>query len=591
MRLLPVPSAKAGDPVPTVATEKQALVAVRNEHHEEDTTSVTARDITESSSGEVELYLEDNLATTTTKPHKKGPVTAKTPTSKSTYKKDRKKKKKSSSSQKVHVQAFTCSGKESNRGALMLTRNNVKTVLEKSDSKEKPSHKNGKTSSTQGSESTSKTSNKKNKMSTSSCLEVELPLPAGKLGVRFEDANNEDDRLFAVVVAKIRTNSPLVGKLPTGAAIKGCKLGDQQNGEETFYPATNMMDFSELLWKHQNHPGGRVLVFLPLATERRIQDCLVQNFPPTKIVTVVNFHVADMDPETGHIRSKAFHDASFDEQVLDLKWKKIPVQEIVAIQRAAMQQQYATVETTTSGRVLFNTKTEEEMKFVVENVTRCISRAKAKASVTKSLLNGKSFRLETCPHCLNHVVLTCFKKTPQAYCAYCDSLFHPGNVQQVESKDMKTCDECGLFCRPAAWKSVLLCRSCLLPKAKSNCLQTSEQRANYHYIKHLAQDKELPPQYSALNVANDYARNGRVQESLRLYQQMLQQSPASRAALHYNMAVIRKQNGDLAGAHKNCQAALTNCSNFAPATHLAVDVYAETIRRDLKNIVQNTQFS
>lgn len=423
----------------------------------------------------------------------------------------------------------------------------------------------------------------------SSKIKEAIPLPTGKLKVRFGDSVR---RPLPVFLAKICSDSPLAGNVDPGVAVKGFQLFE--NGKQAFYQANNTKDFAKLLSSKRQCPD-RVLIVLSPHDEKCIRRRLAKLFPPTKFAKT-EFKVSNRNPERGRSRRTTWNfRGSFDGRVLDVLSRKISVQEIVSI-RGIMAQ--AVLETTSHGILVFNTTNEEEMRALAKYVNKCVSRNKAKTTVTKSLLRGEPFRLEHCPFCQSCIVVTSFDATPQVYCDYCDSLFHPGKTQQVESDRMGICGQCGMFSSPTPvaqpeirdpwlffwqrtkheYRTRLLCRACLLPKGRNKCMLVATIPCAYHFYKQLAKVKDLPPQYGALNLANRHAQKGKTEESLVLYRQMLEQTPTSGAGLCFNMAVIRKRKGDWAGAAADCQAALSHSSNFSPAANLLLAIYMQTIQ-------------
>lgn len=316
---------------------------------------------------------------------------------------------------------------------------------------------------------------------------------------------------------------------------------------------------------------------------------------------IFEFRFSRVNLETGYVydcdcgRIKG----SFDGRVLDLSYERFQVSEI-EIARACDNAQAVIVPCNRNRPAVGIAANKEVIQKLIKNVNAAVSKLRADRKVSQVLAEGEeNFRTEVCPYCSSTVELTNFEVSPQVFCTYCFSLFQPRHPNPTAAAGMGFCKNCGLFDKLKWYRytadiqttmfggtryvveTSLLCQTCLKNKARGMCILAAigviTMPIGIWLYRRTVKPQEMPPNLEKLKDANKLVASekpDKIQQGQEIYQEILAKT-RNNAGIRTNVAQAHLSKNDLRGAVVALEAALEDCSNFAPAANLLMSCYGK----------------
>lgn len=206
---------------------------------------------------------------------------------------------------------------------------------------------------------------------------------------------------------------------------------------------------------------------------------------------------------------------------------------------------------------------------------------------------GETYREETCPYCDAVVVVSGFPRTRQLHCDYCDSVATLGEKRPRGEDALRLCDECGYYASPQAFTTFYfyfllvvygfssnkryMCHSCMRGEAwKMLAINfifvLGVPFAIYQLVRAYQGGRLSSPDFPGLDAANALGKGGKWERAAPAFEQICQGLPAA-AGVRYNQGICMHHAGNSAGAEAVLEAALADCSNYAPAAGVLLEVY------------------
>jgi tetratricopeptide (TPR) repeat protein len=203
---------------------------------------------------------------------------------------------------------------------------------------------------------------------------------------------------------------------------------------------------------------------------------------------------------------------------------------------------------------------------------------------------GAEYRTAECRYCHAQILARDLPPwSPQVYCPWCDCLnTNDARLETpVTEKDYRICPECGLYSRPRRFtvayfwflvfhagvhhEVVECCGDCMRPRAWKmlfgNAFGVLGLPLTVTQLFRVYRDSARRGPFYRLNRANRLLKQGRIEQALDYYWQMVEGHPAS-AGILYNVALGLIARGDLTYARQTLELALEHCSNYRPAMQL-----------------------
>lgn len=213
-----------------------------------------------------------------------------------------------------------------------------------------------------------------------------------------------------------------------------------------------------------------------------------------------------------------------------------------------------------------------------------------------------AFRTARCPSCTAVIDLTGFTDTPQFYCVYCEKLQPSQQDTRHDFDAYSLCDRCGFYSQLVrltatyivlnfiSWSQHYCCHNCM----RTECWKMLGVNLLPPFIGMAPAIYQTVRAFSAGNLdklfpelvkANGYARKGRADDAVRLYELMLQRVPVQ-AGLRLNMALAYARAGNWQHSLDAAEDALADCSNYQPAGNVVCQALTQLGRQE-----ESTQYS
>ena len=207
---------------------------------------------------------------------------------------------------------------------------------------------------------------------------------------------------------------------------------------------------------------------------------------------------------------------------------------------------------------------------------------------------GGAYRGSECPNCNAQIILTDMPETPQIYCHFCDSLMtHNPSMAAKDERDYRLCDSCGMFSKPRrftvfyfyfllvvyGWtqNTTTRCPACMRGDAWKMLF------GNLLFILGVpvaiaqlirSYGGEVSGTFAGLNKANLLARKQDLSGALQIYNDISDRVPHC-AGIKFNLGMALLEAGKTEQAARAFEAALGDCSNYAPAFGALTYCYGE----------------
>jgi len=297
--------------------------------------------------------------------------------------------------------------------------------------------------------------------------------------------------------------------------------------------------------------------------------------------------------QTGFRRSKG----GFDGETLRLDDVEIPVVVLMDVQfrknRMLLTAMGEDDEPLQAAILVSGGLTARELKSALD-VARSAQWAELHKAQLKEEGREADYRDEPCPACSATLILTDMERTPQLYCSFCDTLstVDPHTQPVPEERDLRQCEECGMFARPRkfaifyfwfllvvyGWKhgSTFRCPACMRGDAWKMFFGNlpfliGVPNAVMQLIRAYGGGLSSGP-FAGLDAANVKARSGDVLGALTIYREILTQVPHA-AGVKYNIGLGLLGQDEVERAAESLRMALEDCSNYAPAFNALCSCY------------------
>lgn len=209
---------------------------------------------------------------------------------------------------------------------------------------------------------------------------------------------------------------------------------------------------------------------------------------------------------------------------------------------------------------------------------------------------GHAVRTSVCPHCDATLILTDMPVTPQIYCRFCHSLstVSPDLEPVPGERTLRICDECGMFSKPRRftifyfyfllvvygfhYRFTWRCPPCMRGDAWKmlfgNLIFLLGVPVALVQLFRSYGGTDFVGPFKGLDTGNIRARKGDFAGALDQYRAIQERVPHS-AGIKYNLGFALRQQGDRERAAGAFQAALDECSNYAPAYAHLRELYAD----------------
>ncbi len=228
--------------------------------------------------------------------------------------------------------------------------------------------------------------------------------------------------------------------------------------------------------------------------------------------------------------------------------------------------------------------------------------AEARRQALSAAGRAAEFRVETCPQCRCTVDLSCLPRTPQAYCPYCDVMWHVDDTTAPEDRHYRVCGHCGYFARPRTFTSAYIlfalvfvawqtqksqrCHNCMRREAWRMLLINAVTLVGVplaagQLVRAYWGGTKRSLRYGDLDRANRLAKRGSIEEADRLYDE-LEQRLGVCAGVRYDhgLAFYERGAAQWEEAATHFLAALGDCANYPLAFNALRQCYESLGRHD-----------
>ncbi|QDT17414.1 tetratricopeptide repeat protein [Alienimonas californiensis] len=258
---------------------------------------------------------------------------------------------------------------------------------------------------------------------------------------------------------------------------------------------------------------------------------------------------------------------------------------VVPVENDSTAEEAAGPRAGTIGASFSGNATAQSLKSALD-VARSAAWAESHREQLEAAGRGAAFRSATCPHCEATAVLSDMPKTPQVFCAFCETLWTERAAADPPAWETahRICDECGYFAAPrkftvfyfyfllvvygwnvrATWR----CPACMRGDAWKMLVVNAPfvlgvPVALTQLARTYGSDLTGGP-YAGLDAGNKAARAGKFDAAIARYRAILERLGAA-AGVKYNLGLALAGEGETNRAADAFLASLDDCANYAPA--------------------------
>ncbi len=208
----------------------------------------------------------------------------------------------------------------------------------------------------------------------------------------------------------------------------------------------------------------------------------------------------------------------------------------------------------------------------------------------------QDYRDAACPNCQATIILSHMPASPQLYCPFCETLMTLNDNGQSPANErvFRLCDDCGLFSQPQKYTIMYIwfivvaygwsmrekwcCRTCIRKEAWKmfwgNLLFVLGLPFAVIQLFRAYSGDWLGGSFRGLDTGNARIIKGDAAAALPYYRAILERVPYA-AGVKYNLAKGLLHQDEPGHAAKMLEAALHDCTNYAPAATLLRHLYQE----------------